>query len=271
MMPQIENDCFGLASVVLATAKSAGGVVMEFYDAYRNGKASVGFLQRKNDNSPLTLADLESHRLIAQSLSKLTPLIPIVSEEDETVKYCKEQFDLFWLVDPLDGTKEFISRNGEFTINIALISNGSPVWGCVYAPAVDCLYFGGRSFGSFLQRDGRTSKLSVRSLHNLTDRFRVVASKNHLNIETSTFIQKLGYVDLVQAGSSLKFCRVAEGSADLYPRLAPTCEWDTAAGQAVVEGAGGVVHDLQGNPLAYGKSSVINPSFIAGAQLFLGS
>ena len=168
----------------------------------------------------------------------------------------------FWLIDPLDGTKEFISRNGEFTVNIALIEAGRTVLGVVYAPAMDALYWGGAGLGAFRCIGGQTVAIKV-AASTPGAALRVVASKSHLNEATRSFIDRFGEVSLVQAGSSLKFCRVAEGEADIYPRLGPTCEWDTAAAQAVLEGAGGVVVDLEGAPLLYGKPDVLNPSFIA--------
>jgi 3'(2'), 5'-bisphosphate nucleotidase len=173
-----------------------------------------------------------------------------------------------WLIDPLDGTKEFIAHNGEFTVNIALIDQGRSVLGVVYAPAIDALYWGGAGLGAFRRVGTSTAAIQVAS-HATDELCRVVASKSHLNAETQAFIDRLGPVSLVQAGSSLKFCRVAEGVADIYPRLAPTCEWDTAAAQAVLEGAGGVVLDLHGAPLRYGKPDVLNPSFIAARNAAL--
>lgn len=193
----------------------------------------------------------------------------MVSEEDPESEFYRKPTGRFWLVDPLDGTKEFIACNGEFTVNIALIEKGKPLWGVVYAPVLDRLYYGGRGLGASLQIGTEIQQLEVSSHPKLGGFWRVVASKSHMNLETQAFMVRLGEIDLVQAGSSLKLCRIAEGSADIYPRLGPTCEWDTAAAQAVVEGAGGVVHDLQGNPLLYGKADVLNPSFIVAASVCL--
>jgi 3'(2'), 5'-bisphosphate nucleotidase len=198
-------------------------------------------------------------------LARLTPEIPVVSEEDSASLTHRKPNGRFWLIDPLDGTKEFLARNGEFTINIAFIEDGEPVWGVVYAPALRQLFWGGKSFGSFRQAESGTVSLSVSPPVASEQSFRVVASKSHLNSATSAFIDKLGSVELIQAGSSLKFCRIAEGSADVYPRLAPTCEWDTAAAQAVVEGAGGQVYDSKGVRLQYGKPDLLNPHFIAAS------
>jgi 3'(2'), 5'-bisphosphate nucleotidase len=185
-----------------------------------------------------------------------------VSEEDEASLHHRVTEQRFWLIDPLDGTKEFIARNGEFTVNIALIDQGRSVLGVVYAPALDTLYWGGRGLGAFRLHLGATTPLRVAPRTTGTP-CRVLASKSHLNADTQAFIDRLGHVGLVQAGSSLKFCRIAEGEADLYPRLSPTCEWDTAAAQAVLEGAGGTVVDLDGRALHYGKSAILNGSFVA--------
>lgn len=173
-----------------------------------------------------------------------------------------------WLIDPLDGTKEFIARNGEFTVNIALIENGRSVLGVVDASAKYVLYWGGAGMWAFRCVVGETLANKV-SVGNYSGNCRVVASKSHLNDATESFINRLGAVSLVQVGSSLKFCRVAEGGADIYLRLAPAYEWDTAAAQAVLEGAGGVVVGLQGEPIRYGKSDMLNPSFIATRDVAL--
>lgn len=214
----------------------------------------------KKDASPVSAADIEAHQHITSSLAKLTNY-PIVSEEDADSTKIRNNHSWFWLIDPLDGTKEFLNKNGEFTVNIALVGNGQSNFGIVYAPAIDLMYWGGASMGAHRCHDGLTEEITVSSQGESS--CRVVASKSHLNTETQEFIAKLGDVSLVQSGSSLKFCRIAEGTADIYPRLAPTCEWDTAAAQAILEAAGGFVLDLNNKPLGYGKSDVINPSFIA--------
>ena len=220
-------------------------------------------VSNKPDQSPLTQADLQAHEVILAALTKLTPDIPVLSEESAHVPFAiRQQWTKYWLVDPLDGTKEFIARNGEFTVNISLIEEGRSVLGVVYAPAIDALYWGGTGLGAFRSIRGETVAIKV-TPDNASGDCRVVASKSHLNEATQSFIDRLGSVSLIQAGSSLKFCRVAEGGADIYPRLAPTCEWDTAAAQAVLEGAGGVVLNLLGQTLQYGKPDVLNPSFIA--------
>lgn len=251
-------------------ARSAGAAIMKIYAEAGAPAAASALVRHKEDESPLTLADLAAHNVIHAGLSRLTPGIPVVSEEDAGSLAHRRPEGEFWLVDPLDGTKEFLARNGEFTVNIALVRDGEPVWGVVYAPALDQMFWGGRGVGAFRAGPGAVQPIRVRDAVPPGGRYRVVASKSHLNEDTSRFIAGLGDADLVQAGSSLKFCRIAEGAADIYPRLAPTCEWDTAAAQAVVEGAGGHVHDIAGVRLRYGKPDVLNPHFIACAVRLAG-
>ena len=241
---------------LLPIARAAGDAIMAIYSC---GSTAV---RHKEDASPVTEADLAAHRVLATGLVVLLPDCPVVSEEDSASQLYRRNRGVFWLIDPLDGTKEFIARNGEFTVNIALIEDGRCTLGVVYAPAIDALYWGGAGRGAFRCIGAQTVAIKVAApkAGNIS---RVVASKSHLNEATQAMIDRLGEVNLIQAGSSLKFCRVAEGAADIYPRLAPTCEWDTAAAQAVLEGAGGVVVDLQGMSLWYGKPDVLNPSFIA--------
>lgn len=219
----------------------------------------------KGDNSPVTKADLAAHNKLVEGLAKLTPQIPIVSEEDAQSLDIPQTHSVYWLIDPLDGTKEFIKKNGEFTCNLALIENNQPTLGFVGVPAISMLYIGGNMLSSTKeQANQEPKKIShFRAGENLT---RVVASKSHLNDKTQAFIDAIdGEVELVQAGSSLKFLKIATGEADIYPRLAPTCEWDTAAAQAVLEGAGGKVTQANGEPMQYGKSDILNPHFIARA------
>lgn len=241
-----------LSQKLLPIARDAGVAIMKIYEQ------DDFELQLKSDASPVTAADLAAHHVLLAALSSLLPGCPVVSEEDEKSQRFRTPTGRFWLIDPLDGTKEFLARNGEFTVNIALIDDGKPVLGVVYAPAIDALYWGGEGLGAWRQQAGAVEKIAVSA----GEICRVVASKSHLNEATRIFIDGLGEHQLVQAGSSLKLCRVAEGSADIYPRLAPTCEWDTAAAHAVVVGAGGLVLDTLGNPLRYGKAEVLNPSFI---------
>jgi 3'(2'), 5'-bisphosphate nucleotidase len=258
-------DWLELSPKICQLAVDAGAAILRIYTGSDDENVLV---VHKSDDSPLTLADLASHHLIVDSLALWTPDIPVVSEEDSASLAHRTPQGRFWLIDPLDGTKEFLARNGEFTVNIALIEDGEPIWGVVYAPVLRQLFWGGKAFGSFRRAEASNVSMTVSAPVASGKAVRVVASKSHLNAETLAFIDKLGSVELIQAGSSLKLCRIAEGSADVYPRLAPTCEWDTAAAQAVVEGAGGHVYDIHGARLQYGKPDVLNPGFIAASVSF---
>ena len=219
----------------------------------------------KLDDSPVTAADLAAHHLLLAGLNALAPEIPVLSEEAADIALSERaQWSRWWLVDPLDGTKEFVSRNGEFTVNIALIDQGRPVWGLVYAPVLDKLWYGGKEVGAWRVADGTHKAIQTRP-HEAGQVWRVVGSRNHLSQETLDYLAPFGEIELVSMGSSLKFCIIAEGGAELYPRLAPTCEWDTAAAQAVLEGAGGSVTQLDGSALAYNKPDILNPWFVARA------
>ena len=230
---------------------------MEIYRSGTLGETS------KADSSPLTLADMAAHRTIIDALNRLTPGIPILSEEAATVPYLeRSQWTQFWLVDPLDGTKEFIKRNGEFTVNIALIEHGEPVLGVVYAPALDVCYYGTRGTGSFVQRGNSSAQAITVKPHIRHEPIKVVASRSHSDIRTETFLNQLGEYQCISMGSSLKLCLVAEGAAHFYPRLGPTMEWDTAAAHAVVNSAGGMVRSLMGEELRYNKADLHNPEFL---------
>jgi len=244
---------------LLGLSWEASDAILAIYESSDLGIAT------KDDQSPVTQADLAAHQVLVKELSALTPDIPIVSEEDPESLRIPETHTRFWLIDPLDGTKEFIQRNGEFTCNLALIDAHRTVYGFVSVPVLGLLYRGGQGLGAKrLTRDGSVTVIQCAKQTDLT---RVVASKSHLNPETEAFIEAIKTpVELIQAGSSLKFLRIAEGAADLYPRLAPTCEWDTAAAQAVLEGAGGSVTQVDGSPLVYGKREILNPHFIAQAH-----
>ncbi len=223
----------------------------------------------KTDHSPVTQADWAAHRIIVEHLSEATPDIPVLSEESAEIPYeVRRTWTRFWLVDPLDGTKEFIKKNDEFTVNIALIDDGKPVLGVVYAPALGVTYSAESKSGAWKTTAAGT--LAICTQANPTPPFRVVASRSHgASEEMERFLSRLGPVERVACGSSLKLCRVAEGAADLYPRFGPTMEWDTAASQCVVEAAGGSVTDLAGVALRYKKENLINPHFIvAGSPSF---
>jgi 3'(2'), 5'-bisphosphate nucleotidase len=237
-------------------AERAGAAIMQVYDG--------GFtVQRKDDDSPLTLADLESQRVIIEGLQRITPDIPILSEESAQAPWSERQtWRELWVVDPLDGTREFVKRNGEFTVNIALVQDHEPVLGLVAAPARGLLYWGAAGVGAFSHHQGAAS-VRIRvgpPQHPL----RVVGSRSHSSAATAGYLARLGPHVLAGIGSSLKFCLVAEGNAELYPRFGPTSEWDTAAGQAVLEAAGGHVTRLDGHRLRYNcRESVTNGDFVA--------
>lgn len=260
-MPSGRPALAELIPSVVALAEAAGADIMAIYNA---GPTEV---RHKADDSPLTAADLAAHVRIVTGLQQLTPAIPVVSEEGSVPDEGARFAPLFWLVDPLDGTKEFVARNGEFTVNIALIEQGRPVLGVVVVPAQAVSYWAWDGGGAFRRRSGeaRAERLHVAVPREAGRPVRVMASKHHFHEDTHALIARMGAHELVQAGSSLKFCRIAEGAADVYPRLGPTCEWDTAAAQAVVEAAGGQVCTLQGEPLRYGKAEVLNPDFVVSA------
>jgi 3'(2'), 5'-bisphosphate nucleotidase len=242
---------------VMRIARRAGAAIMEVYHSGDSGETS------KADNSPLTLADLAAHRIIVEELAGLTPDIAILSEEAADIAYpVRSQWTRYWLVDPLDGTREFIKRNGEFTVNIALIESGEPVLGVVYAPVLDVCYYGARGSGAFVQRGNAAAQPIAVKPHTAGETIRVVASRSHSDARTEALLKQLGDCQCISMGSSLKLCLVAEGEAHFYPRLGPTMEWDTAAAHAVVNAAGGIVCNLAGEELRYNKVDLHNPEFL---------
>ena len=218
----------------------------------------------KYDASPLTIADLRSHETIVAGLKSLTPDVPVLSEESADLSFAtRKAWPTYWLVDPLDGTKEFIARNGQFTVNIALIHAHEPVFGVVYVVAQDVMYWGGRDLGAFRQH-GTAAAERIQVQAPAATPLRVVGSRSHASDALTNVLPRLGDHELVQVGSSLKFCLIAAGEADVYPRFGPTSEWDTAAAQAVVEGAGGQVLANDGTPMRYNlRESILNPHFVA--------
>lgn len=246
-------------------AKQAGDAILEVYN--RPGDLNV---DKKSDDSPITEADLAAHHILEAELKKLTPDIPFLSEESEMPSFeQRSQWTRYWLVDPLDGTKEFVNRNGEFTVNIALIESNKPVAGVVYVPVTDVCYYGATKFGAFKSEgDSEPQQISTRSMAEKTGSTIVVASRRHgaekLDAALELIEAEFGTSELTNMGSSLKLCLVAEGKADIYPRLAPTCEWDTAAAQAVLEAAGGIVVDPKMAVFEYNrKEELLNPFFYA--------
>lgn len=248
-MNPLREACIGLA-------REAGDAILAVY-------ARDFSVETKDDQSPLTQADLASHRIIVDGLRRLAPDIPVLSEEDADIAWdVRRQWPRHWLVDPLDGTREFVKKNGEFTVNIALIEEGRPVLGVVFAPVTDYLLHAEAGVGAFLRDRGRDLPLQTR--RPATSPLRVAASRSHLDERTAAALARMGDTERHGLGSSLKFCRIAEGSIDVYPRFGPTSEWDTAAAQCVLEAAGGAVLRLDGTPLDYNrKENILNPHFIA--------
>jgi len=248
---------------VIDLAKTAGEKIMAIY--------SQDFdVDYKEDSSPLTQADLASHHCIVDGLRELTLDIPVLSEESsKDEKLCRTSWETYWLIDPLDGTKEFVKKNGEFTVNIALVTNHHPVFGVVYAPALDVMYWGYKSSGAFKEVDGIEQTITVRPRSENSADWVVVGSRSHQSDELKAFMKDYSDAEIVSMGSSLKLCLVAEGKADLYPRLGLTSEWDTAASQAVVEAAGGQVLAFPDmTPLGCNQDadSLLNPYFLVCAS-----
>ena len=211
----------------------------------------------KSDDSPVTAADIAAHTIILKGLQALTPEIPVLSEEDPQTWETRQHWQRYWLVDPLDGTKEFLKRNGEFTVNIALIENGKAVMGVVFAPVLNVMYSAAEG-KAWKEENGVRSQIHVRDARPPL----VVISRSHGDDELKEYLHQLGEHQTTSIGSSLKFCLVAEGQAQLYPRFGPTNIWDTAAGHAVAAAAGAHVHDWQGKPLDYTpRESFLNPGF----------
>lgn len=253
-----ENWLAGLLPRVVDLAQEAGKAILSVY-----AQADLA-VKLKQDNSPLTQADLQSHRVIVDGLSRLSPDWPILSEESEEVPFDRRAlWDRFWLVDPLDGTKEFLHRTGEFTVNIALVERGAPILGVVYAPVVDGMYFATRGAGAFKTHAGLISRIETTRPAKAV--LRTVISRFHHSQEKSLdqFVQDERQCEFIAMGSSLKFCLVAEGAADVYPRTGPTMEWDTAAAHCILVEAGGAITDLDGNSMRYNKPILLNPGFVA--------
>lgn len=243
------------AHQLLDVAREAGRAILAVYH-------QDFAVAHKGDDSPLTEADIASHRIIAQRLGEMDAEVPILSEEGAAIPFNeRSQWSRYWLIDPLDGTREFVKRNGEFTVNIALIELGCPVLGVVHVPVTGTSYVGRAGQGAWKVRGDDVTDIHV--CDRRPTRVRVAGSRSHAGDSLRRFLERLGDHEIVSMGSSLKLCLVAEGAADVYPRLGPTSEWDTAAAQAVVEAAGGLVTDLELKPLRYNtKESLLNPHFL---------
>ncbi|MBX2869685.1 MAG: 3'(2'),5'-bisphosphate nucleotidase CysQ [Acidiferrobacterales bacterium] len=245
---------------VVKIAEQAGEAILKVYES------SDFDVEMKGDGSPLTRADREANGVIEAALGELPPGIPILSEESgEGAFASRHSWRTFWLVDPLDGTKEFVKRNGEFTVNIALIDQGKPVLGVVHTPVMNTTHFGTLPGGAFKKSETGTEQITVRTISE--KRVTMVASRSHAGPEVQAYQRNLGgrfaQIDIESMGSSLKMCLVAEGLADIYPRLGPTSEWDTGAAHCVLKAAGGCMLRLDGEPLAYNKPDILNPWFLA--------
>ena len=260
MMGESDPQPDDLSASVVDVAREAGAAILKFYHR--------GFdVHRKVDDSPLTDADLASHELICRRLRSLSPAIPLLSEESgQQVFAARRSWRAYCLVDPLDGTKEYINRNGEFTVNIALVRDHRPVIGVVHVPVSGVTYLGVPGAAAWRIEPDRPLR-PIRVRRPCPEQLTVVASRSHVNPRLDAFLEQLDSHQLVSMGSSLKFCLVAEGLADFYPRLGPTSEWDTAAAHAVVVAAGGTVVRLDGTPLEYNRGeSLLNPEFLVFAD-----
>ena len=247
-----------LVNPVCEIAKQAGAEIMKIY--------SAGFeIQEKKDHSPLTTADLASHTLITSELSKLTPDIPILSEESTSVSFDeRSSWEIYWLIDPLDGTREFIKRNGEFTVNIALVTKHHSSLGVVYIPVQDVTYFASQNNGAYKQTENLAPEKIMARNSTPDTKPTICGSRSHAGKSLQALQDKIGEYELISMGSSIKMCLVAEGVADIYPRFGPTSEWDTAAAHCIVNESGGEILDTELKTLLYNtKDSLLNPSFIA--------
>ena len=248
---------------VIALARAAAAEILAVYES----EFAIG---HKDDRSPLTAADLASHRCIVAGLQALTPQIPVLSEESKDIDIAaRREWTTFWLVDPLDGTREFIKRNGEFTVNIALVVDGVATWGVIQQPVTGALWHGGAGLGAFI-REGDAGDVAIRARTPAAAPLRIAASRSHRDERTQAVLDVLPGSEVVGCGSSLKFCRIADGGIDLYPRFGPTSEWDTAAGQAILEAAGGAVLAADGRPFRYNqRDTLLNGDFIALGDMAL--
>jgi len=249
-------DLSPLCQQVITIAKQASEKILAVYNTEFD-------VTSKEDNTPLTEADMAAHHVISEGLNRLTPEIPILSEESVDIPFTvRKQWNRYWLVDPLDGTREFVKRNGEFTVNIALIDNHRAILGVIHTPVSGVLYYASNQDGAFKQMPGK-EPVAIRTRSKQASPTLVAGSRSHRGSSLKEFLEKLGEHEIVSMGSSLKSCLVAEGSVDIYPRLGPTSEWDTAAAQCIVENAGGKLLDLSMQPLLYNKkNSLLNPHFI---------
>lgn len=259
-MVELEDSLRKWLPVVIELSHQAARVIVEIYNRDFN-------IEQKDDKSPLTEADIAAHNIIVAGLEALTPDIPVLSEESASISYeIRSGWNRYWLVDPLDGTREFIKRNGEFTVNIALIESGQVLMGVIVVPITGQCFYACRGQGAYrVSREGEVETIHVRGMD--TDKIRIAGSRSHAGKRLQVFLDNVGKYELISMGSSLKSCLVAEGKVDIYPRLGLTSEWDTAAAQAIVEEAGGRITTLDMKQLLYNtKDSLLNPEFLVIAD-----
>ena len=244
---------------VINIARQAGSAILDVYHTDFN-------ISIKDDKSPLTEADIRANAIIIEGLEKIIPDVPVLSEEGQNIPYeARSNWDTYWLVDPLDGTKEFIKKNDEFTVNIAFLEKNQPVFGVVYAPALNKLYWGSTEKGSFKSDNGGDTFILISVNSQVTNPVQIAVSRSHPSPQMKGFISQFNKYDLHPMGSSLKICSVSDGTVHFYPRLGPTMEWDTAASHAIIRAAGGELINIGTNePLEYNKEDLLNPEFIAG-------
>ncbi len=254
------QELIALVPKIQAIAVQASAAILQIYETDFS-------VENKDDNSPLTAADMAAHKIICAGLQALAPNIPVLSEESAKISFAERQgWEQYWLIDPLDGTREFIKRNGEFSVNIAFIHKHQSILGVIHIPVSGVCYSGVRNHGAFIEEQNKPPRaIAVKKTmaHDLT----VVASRSHGHPQQIAFLERLHQPTTFSIGSSLKLCLVAEGKADIYPRFGPTSEWDTAAAQAIVEAAGGMVVDMNFKRLEYNtKDSLLNPEFLVIAD-----
>ena len=253
-------ELLALVPELLRISRKAAATILDIYQ----NEADFG-VESKPDDSPLTRADRASNEIICRRLEKLPLKFPIISEENKEADYSeRKNWEMCWLVDPLDGTKEFIKKNGDFTTNIALVKNGEVVLGVVGIPVLNEYYWAVKGHGAYVEKKGKKEKLNAAIFSENDANLNIVCSRSHLNKETKNFIEKYNSPNLVSRGSALKFLVLAKGEAHIYPRIAPTMEWDTAAAQIILEEAGGEVMVFEtGLPMRYNRENLLNPSFVA--------
>ncbi len=257
------KDFFALINPLHKIISNASAKIMEIYASGNYG------MKVKEDNSPVTMADIAANDIICEGLQTMDKTFPFLSEENMQIPYDqRKDYPYFWLIDPLDGTKEFMRRNGQFTVNVCLIHNNIPILGMVAAPSLNEVYYAVKGQGAFLEKNNLTCRLECSTYSKNQKGLRIPVSLSHVNLDTKSIIEQYNDPQVIGRGSALKFMMIANGEADLYPRLAPTMEWDTAAPQIIIEEAGGKVINYDTNAsMTYNKESLVNPGFIAYSKL----